>query len=640
MQTIEKRNDIDMLKKVVEKYFKVYDIRWDEEVAAFYTQIYNIETVGDSFKELRTELKNSGYTPILRYEKGEHTILVMKKPKMNYKSVKVNIIMLILTLFSTIWTGSIYWAGRGDWNGDKTIDFFTVLLEPEYVLFGALSFALPLMTILGAHELAHYFAAKRHNVDASLPFFLPVPPVIGVFGTFGAFISMREPIPNKKALVDIGAAGPIAGFIVAIPVTILGLILSDLYPVASPPGGENVVYIGVPLIFSGLETIFPIPSGMLMHPTLFAGWVGLFVTGLNLLPCGQLDGGHIARALAGDKSKYLSYLTIASMIGVGFIFQGWFVLAILIIFLGLKHPPPLDDISKLDSKRKFIGIFAILMLVLCFHPAPLVPADFHYDVELISENIEKNITSDEMGIFTIMVENPKDLDTKNIYANINLSKTTASYEYWDIVLIYNGSINEKKVNFNREIYGDNYTENISIELDEDEYQNLTLYVKPPKNATHSENLSIEIHAVSENKTSKNDIITLLTTIQMDYGLNIQSKEYEKIISSNETTNFNLIVKNTGKNDEQIKISMDISESYVEDWNISLSYDGIKMSYENTSVSTTFDLSSGSTKTVLLTVEGGEETSIGDVINIEILGEIIGVSNKIGMNELNFKVEIS
>lgn len=629
MQPIQTRTDIDQLRKIIERYFKVYDVRWDEEIAAFYCQIFNMDTLGTRFNELRKELKQNGYTPILRHEKGEHTILVMKKPKLVYKSVRVNLIMLFLTIFSTVWAGSIYWASRSDWEMEETIDIFTVVLNPNYALFGALSFALPLMTILGAHELAHYFAAKRHGVDASLPFFLPIPPIIGPFGTFGAFISMREPIPNKKALVDIGAAGPIAGFLVAIPVTILGLILSDLYPVTSPETNENVVYIGVPIIFMGLESIFPIPGGSLMHPTLFAGWVGLFVTGLNLLPCGQLDGGHISRALVGDKSKYLSYATIAAMIGFGLIFPGWIILAFLIMFLGLKHPPPLDDLSSLDTRRKVIGVFSILMLLLCFHPVPLMPAGkLNYDFELSCENTEVNITAEEVATYQIILNNTGDLkDTINVTAMINISESKAMSEYWNITFE------------NNTIKAGEKSKNISIELKEEEFSTFTLLVKPPSNATHLENVSIEIYAVSENDTDENHEIKIHTTIKQDYGICVESKEKEKIVTPGNSTIFNINIKNTGGKNERINLLFDFEEGNTSNWNVSVIFEENITYYDNSTIPIFVDLSNGTSKTALLNVTAKENSTVGEEAKIRVIGDIVGQEKIIGENKIILTVKI-
>ena len=177
---------------------------------------------------------------------------------------------------------------------------------------GALFFAIPLMTILGVHELSHYLAAKRHGVDASLPYFIPsIPP----FGTFGAFISMRDPMPNRKALVEIGIAGPLGGLAVTIPVALLGLYLTaNGHALPGPVGEAGHDRDHIQPLYQLLTFFVPMPDNMVLHPTAFAAWVGFLVTAINLLPVGQLDGGHVARGLFGEKAVYLGYATFAFLV--------------------------------------------------------------------------------------------------------------------------------------------------------------------------------------------------------------------------------------------------------------------------------------------------------------------------------------
>jgi len=182
---------------------------------------------------------------------------------------------------------------------------------------------------------------------------------------------MRDPIPNRRALLDIGVSGPLVGFAIAIPVTLAGLALSA----ASPASGLTLAGQAQPsLLFRALSLFFPLPETLLAHPhpLAFAGWVGLFVTAINLLPAGQLDGGHVARALLGSRQLYLSWSAILILFGLSLFYPGWFLFGFLIFILGVRHPPPLNDLTRLDTRRKLIGIAAVVILIVTFVPQPFV----------------------------------------------------------------------------------------------------------------------------------------------------------------------------------------------------------------------------------------------------------------------------
>jgi membrane-associated protease RseP (regulator of RpoE activity) len=365
-------DEIEHVKGIVGKYFPIYNVQVHFDTISLFCNI-DPDSLEEQFEELRLEMKGMAYIPILTYEKGEHVLHVVRQPKMRFKGVWINVILLIATIFTTILAGSVLWGGIFDTGG---------MFEPVNLLNGAIYFALPLMLILGVHELAHYYAAKRHGIAASLPFFIPIPPPF-ILGTMGAFISIREPIPNKKALLDIGIAGPIAGFVIALPITIVGLLMStSITPVEVAPIVEgDTILIGSSLLFQSFISILPVPDSLVLHPLAFAGWVGLFVTALNLLPAGQLDGGHIARALLGKKARFASYGAFILMIVLGLIYTGWLLFALLIMFLGMRHPPPLNDVTKLDNRRKAVGVFAAVMLVLCFVRVPLSQELPYYNFE-------------------------------------------------------------------------------------------------------------------------------------------------------------------------------------------------------------------------------------------------------------------
>jgi len=188
-------------------------------------------------------------------------------------------------------------------------------------------------------------------------------------------------MPSRRALIDIGVAGPLMGLAIAIPVTLVGLVLMQLDPRPLPPNLGGGFTINLPILYQALAYFVPVPQDAAFHPTAFAGWVGLFVTALNLLPAGQLDGGHVARAILGDNQRFLSYGAILFMLFLALYFgyEGWFIIAIFILVLGARHPPPLNDLTKLDLRRYVLGAFTASILVLSFATVPLasIPPDAH-----------------------------------------------------------------------------------------------------------------------------------------------------------------------------------------------------------------------------------------------------------------------
>ena len=266
--------DIELLKSEVGQRFPFYDMRFNANTAAFYCRI-DESSLEQNFDDLRRSLSRKGYIPMLRFEKGEHVIYIRKKPKKKEKPVWVNVLLLIATIITTILTGSLFYMGYLTlWDVSNPMD----VLKIENLLNGAFLFALPLMSILFIHEMGHYFISKKHGISTSLPFFLPIPPILPYFniGTFGALISSRDPMPNKKALFDIGFAGPLAGFLVAIPVTAIGIATAKIVEVpaniADLPSG-TVIYNSSLLIEILSRVILNLPEGFTidMNPILFAG---------------------------------------------------------------------------------------------------------------------------------------------------------------------------------------------------------------------------------------------------------------------------------------------------------------------------------------------------------------------------------
>lgn len=235
-------------------------------------------------------------------------------------------------------------------------------------------YSLPLLVILGAHEFGHYAYCRRHNVDATLPFFIPGPPVLT--GTFGAVIRIREPFPSKKALFDIGVAGPIAGFLALLPFLYFGMNMSAAVKFAP---SADTIHFGDPLLLKAVAWLHfgTLPPGfdIVLHPMGFAAWWGMLATALNLLPFGQLDGGHIAYAVLGRRSGLVSIATLTAVVMLTLVSLSWISMTLLLLvmafFLGFRHPRILDEHAPLDHRRKLVALFALIMFILCFTPVPI-----------------------------------------------------------------------------------------------------------------------------------------------------------------------------------------------------------------------------------------------------------------------------
>jgi membrane-associated protease RseP (regulator of RpoE activity) len=271
----------------------------------------------------------------------------------------LNILLFVATAFTTTLAGAFY--------ADKPSEGYISFFLQGWV------FSVPLMAILLVHEMGHYLSGRRHHLDVSLPYFIPAP-VIFPLGTFGALIKIRSLIPNRRVLVQIGAAGPVSGGIVAIPLLAIGLALSEIRPLSENPGllslGSSLIFeLGCLLRFGQ----FSFDINVVLHPTAVAAWAGLFVTALNMLPIGQLDGGHVIYGLFGHTaSRVVSIVVLVCLIPVGvFLWVGWLVFGAIILVLGPRHPPPLDPYTSLDWKSRFLGWTAIVLFVLTFMPIPV-----------------------------------------------------------------------------------------------------------------------------------------------------------------------------------------------------------------------------------------------------------------------------
>ncbi len=287
------------------------------------------------------------------------SLLKKANKRLTQKQKAISIMLFLITFFTTTFIGGVDYISFYKLNyGIFNIKFW----------LGGLWYSLPLMAILLSHEMGHFLTATYYGIECTPPYFIPAPTLIG---TFGAFIKIKSPFLSKKELFDVGIGGPLAGFVVAVPVLIIGVLLSK--PAPEILNTEGVITFGEPLLY---KIIVFLKYGttdidLLLHPTGFAGWIGLLVTALNLLPVSQLDGGHISYAVFGRKSFYIAYMLGATLVILSFFYNGWIVWLVLLIILGLKHPRFFFENEPLDRKRKILAVVALIIFILSFIPIPV-----------------------------------------------------------------------------------------------------------------------------------------------------------------------------------------------------------------------------------------------------------------------------
>lgn len=353
--TVRVQNEnLENIVRTVKSYVNIYEMDVNPVSVRFSFFLSDNPDISERFDELRQVLVPEGYIPFLVRD-VENYIEVSMRPSTKYRGNYVNLIMLALTLASTIYVGSVY-AG----NFVSASAYGGLLIY----FYGFVFFSAPLMLILGVHETGHYLVARHHKVKASLPFFIPFP--LGI-GTFGAFISLRDPIPNKKVMLEIGAAGPIAGFLTALPLLFVAEYAQKLF---HPIANNTPFLIHFPLLYHilGLSTSFNGP----VFPMVFSVWVGIFATAMNLIPVGQLDGGHVVRGLMGKRASIIDYIFVAFLFVIGYqYYRGWWFLALFVVFMGLTHPPALDDYAGIPRRDILIGVAVLIMFILSFTLEPL-----------------------------------------------------------------------------------------------------------------------------------------------------------------------------------------------------------------------------------------------------------------------------
>ncbi|MCX6355173.1 MAG: site-2 protease family protein [Candidatus Aureabacteria bacterium] len=317
----------------------------------------------DAFSWMKERLGHLGLVPMLSRRGDVYEVRVTHQVQEHRSNPLINLILFLLTVASTLLVGA-------------EMEGVNIILHPEKFTAG-IPFACTILAILVAHEFGHYFLSMFHGVSATLPYFIPAPTIIG---TLGAVIKTKSYIPNRKSLLDIGAAGPLCGFVVALVALCMGLYYSEIVDIEPLVKGGGVQEFGDSLAVYGITYLLkgPLAEGkaVMFNPIAFAGWVGLLITAFNLMPVGQLDGGHILYAVVGHWHTIVAKVTIAALIVMGWFFwEGWYVWAFITLLLGPSHAPPLDDVTPLNRGRKCIALVALGVFALCFVPVPITLRD-------------------------------------------------------------------------------------------------------------------------------------------------------------------------------------------------------------------------------------------------------------------------
>jgi len=341
----------------------------DEKVAAHFAGRLMVDSA-TAFAQLDTLLAPMDCYAFFSEEEGQHHIVVMRERYQEQpRSWYLNAVLLVLTIFSTMFAGAVI---------DSDVETLQELVTKGGI-FKGIPYMLAVMLILGAHELGHYFAARYHKVSVTLPYFIPFP--FGFFGTLGAFIQLREPMQNRNQLFDIGVSGPLAGLAFALPILLIGVATAEVNALPTDADcreegicsylleGNSLAYATAKYIIHGKWLPNDLED-MNINQLSFAGWTGLFVTGLNLLPVGQLDGGHILYTLVGKRARQLYLPAVGLMVVLALNNSGWILWVFLLLMFGRVYAIPLDDITPLDGRRRVIGVLALLIFVLVFIPSP------------------------------------------------------------------------------------------------------------------------------------------------------------------------------------------------------------------------------------------------------------------------------
>ncbi|WP_297498209.1 site-2 protease family protein [Thermococcus sp.] len=326
------------------------------------------EILEPNFEKVLTELEKFGYWGALKRRHGKVLLFVFPAGEVKPDNPWLPWLFLLATILTTFFSGYVLAE-----TYIATLDYYSLPgLRNPYLI--ALSFSVSVMAIIGTHELGHKIAATYHGVKATMPYFIPFP--FSLIGTLGAVIRVKSPLPTRNAAIDLGVSGPIAGFLVAVPVTLIGLKMSIVVPPSLAPHHGGGVYFGTNLLFELLmRSVLKTPSDyvVFLHPVAVAGWVGILVTFLNLIPVAQLDGGHVLRAFISERAhRYITLGVAFLLFALGYFWQGWFIWGLLVLLIGMAgNPGALDEVSPISKSRILLALTALLIFLLTVTPRPL-----------------------------------------------------------------------------------------------------------------------------------------------------------------------------------------------------------------------------------------------------------------------------
>lgn len=356
----------EKVKKLISAYFTYTDFTVEDSVL-----IFKVEPFLHDFETIKKAFEKEQYYPFLRKKKDQHYVILVEKVRQGRPNIMWNIVLFLATVASTLFAGYLL-SYQPTANGYMS-----------NIWLGAASFSAGIMFILGTHELGHKYASHKNGVDATWPYFIPMP--FFIIGTMGAVIKSRSPMPNNNSMIQLGASGPLCGFLAAVPLFIIGIKLSYVVPAAVPvPGEGGLIYFGESLLTAFLvEQLVHVPEGfdLFLHPLAVAAWAALLVTSVNLIPVGQLDGGHIARAILGERlHRIVSYGLIGVMCVMGFpyynpffVWEGWLIWALVLYFVIMRAGSggAMNELESINGFSRLLAVAALTVFILTVIPIPL-----------------------------------------------------------------------------------------------------------------------------------------------------------------------------------------------------------------------------------------------------------------------------